>query len=82
MATGTPVLTADRGGVAEQVARSGAGATFRDGDAAALAGAAVRLLAADTAPLRARARAHATGEHDWERVFERLLHLYESVRRP
>jgi alpha-1,6-mannosyltransferase len=81
MATGTPVLTADRGGVAEQVIASGAGALFRDGDAEALATASVRLLAADVTPMRALARTHAAGEHDWDLVFGRLTRLYESVRR-
>jgi len=82
MAAGAPVLTADRGGVAEQVIASGAGALFRDGDAKALATAAVRILAADAMPLRALARTYAAGEHDWDRVFGRLTALYESVRRP
>ncbi|HEV8578105.1 MAG TPA: glycosyltransferase [Thermoanaerobaculia bacterium] len=81
MAAGTPVLSADRGGVAEQVIVAGAGALFRDGDAAALAAAAQRLLATDLTPLRALARTHAAREHDWEQVFERLVALYEQVRR-
>jgi glycosyltransferase involved in cell wall biosynthesis len=75
------VLTADRGGVAEQVIASGAGTLFRDGDAEALAKAAVRFLTADLTPMRALARTHAAGEHDWDLVFGRLTHLYESVRR-
>lgn len=81
MAAGTPVLTADRGGVAEQVIASGAGALFRNGDAGALAITAVRLLTADVTPMRALARTHAASEHDWDLVFGRLTRLYESVRR-
>jgi glycosyltransferase involved in cell wall biosynthesis len=76
------VLSADRGGVAEQVVSSGAGTLFRDGDAEALATAAQRLLASDLAPLRKLAREYAACEHDWQRVFERLTALYERVRRP
>lgn len=82
LASGTPVLSADRGGVAEQVVSSGAGTLFRDGDAEALATAAQRLLASDLAPLRKLAREYAACEHDWQRVFERLTALYERVRRP
>ncbi|MHB1224426.1 MAG: glycosyltransferase [Gemmatimonadaceae bacterium] len=81
MASGVPVLTADRGGVAEQVRRSAAGASFRSGDAAALAAAAVAMVDADRASLGARARAHAEREHDWDVVFDRLFAVYESVRR-
>ena len=36
LASGTPLLTADRGGVAETATRSGAGQLFHSGDAAAL----------------------------------------------
>ena len=80
LASGTPVLSADRGGVAEQVIRSGAGALFRDGDAGALATAAERLLRSDLRALRQRARRHAENEHDWELTFGRLFDLYERVR--
>jgi alpha-1,6-mannosyltransferase len=80
LASGTPVLSADAGGVAEQVNASGGGALFRADDASALATAAVELLRTDTAPLRIRARSYAVREHDWDVVFERIMTLYRTVR--
>lgn len=79
LASGTPVLSADRGGVAEQVTASGAGALFEAGNAAALASAAVDLLGADAVVLRERARTYATTEHDWDSVFDRIVTLYRTV---
>lgn len=79
MASGVPVLTADRGGVAEQLRRSGAGSSFPAGDAAALARAVVAMVDADLAALGALGRAHAEREHDWDVVFDRLFAVYEAV---
>lgn len=80
LASGTPVLSADAGGVAEQVTASGAGALFRAGDAASLAAGAIALLAnGDLAALRERARSYAEREHDWNVVFDRIVALYRSV---
>ena len=50
LACGTPILTADRGGVAENVSRSGGGAHFQSGDPASLAETAVRLFSGNLAP--------------------------------
>lgn len=79
MATGTPVLTADRGGVSEQVAESGAGARFESGSPGALAESAVQLLGADLARLGRRGRDHAEEHHDWDTVFDRIFTLYADV---
>jgi alpha-1,6-mannosyltransferase len=79
LASGTPVLSADAGGVAEQVSASGAGALFRAGDALTLATAALELLRTDNTPLRERARSYAVREHDWDVVFERIVSLYHTV---
>ena len=79
MATGTPVLGADRGGVAELVTRSGGGATFASGDAGALAEALVELLRGDLAAAGRRARAHAEREHAWDVALDRIFDLYASV---
>jgi alpha-1,6-mannosyltransferase len=79
LSSGTPVLSADGGGVAEQVTTSGAGALFRAGDVASLAAGAVALLETDSAPLRDRARAYAVQEHDWDVVFDRIVNLYRTV---
>jgi alpha-1,6-mannosyltransferase len=80
-ASGTPVLSADRGGVAEQIRASGAGATFVAGDSGSLADEAVRLLRArdDLARLGALGRAYAEREHSWNSVFDRIFEIYRRV---
>lgn len=80
LASGTPVLSADRGGVAELLQRSGAGAVFAVGDEAALAEAAVALVSADVTALGARGRLHAEREHDWNITFDRLFAVYAALR--
>jgi alpha-1,6-mannosyltransferase len=79
MASGTPVLCADLGGVAERVSASEAGATFTAGDPSALAAAAVRLFERSEPALRVRARDYAERHHSWDRVFDRLFELYRDV---
>lgn len=81
LATGTPVLAADRGGTSEQVLASGAGARFASGSAGSLTEEAVRLLRMDLAALGAKGRAYAEKEHSWESVFDRIFALYETVVR-
>ena len=81
LASGTPVLSADRGGISEQVEASGAGERFVSGDANALTEAAVRLFGTDLEALGARGRAHAEANHAWESVFDRIFALYETVVR-
>jgi alpha-1,6-mannosyltransferase len=79
-ASGTPVLSADRGGVAEQLDRSGAGAVFASGDAGGLADAAVCLLrSGDLSRLGALGRAYAEREHSWNGVFDRIFDIYRRV---
>ena len=79
LASGTPVLTADRGGISEQIITSGAGAQFESGDSRSLADSAVTLLKADLAALGAKGRAFAERDHSWESVFDRIFALYDSV---
>ncbi|MFI5311969.1 MAG: glycosyltransferase [Gemmatimonadales bacterium] len=81
LATGTPVLSADRGGISEQVLASGAGARFESGRAASLSEEAVALLRADLGALGAKGRAYAERDHSWESVFDRVFALYEVVAR-
>jgi alpha-1,6-mannosyltransferase len=81
MAAGTPVLSADRGGVAEQVAASGAGMLFESGDPRSLAQAATELLGSDLPRLGLVGRAHAEKNHDWNAVFDRIFALYRDVAR-
>jgi alpha-1,6-mannosyltransferase len=80
-ATGTPVLSADRGGVHEQLQRSGGGAVFAAGDSGSLADEAVRLLRspADLPRLGALGRAYAEREHSWNSVFDRIFDIYRRV---
>ena len=80
-ASGTAVLSADRGGVFEQIQRSGGGALFAAGDAGSLADEAVRLLRspADLPRLGALGRAYAEREHSWNSVFDRIFDIYRRV---
>jgi alpha-1,6-mannosyltransferase len=79
IASGTPILTADRGGVAETVTRSGAGAHFRSGDPGSLADTAVQLLSEDLGVLGARGRLYAEAYHGWDTVLDRLFDIYRRV---
>ena len=79
MASGVPVLSADRGGVAEQVGRSGAGGTFVAGNAGSLAESAIALLDADLTSLGTVGREHAERNHSWDGVFDRIFGVYEGV---
>lgn len=81
MATGTPVLSANRGGVAEQVAASGAGALFESGVASSLEQAVIGLLGADLPALGMRGRTHAEANHNWSSVFDQIFALYRTVLR-
>jgi alpha-1,6-mannosyltransferase len=80
-ASGTPVITADQGGVSEQIRRSGGGALFTAGDAAALAEVAVRLVqhSSEHSRLGALGRDYAEREHAWDRVFDRIFDVYRRV---
>lgn len=81
LATGTPVLAADRGGISEQVLASGAGARFESGSAASLAEEAVALLRSDLTASGAKGRGYAEQHHAWESVFDRIFALYDTVVR-
>jgi alpha-1,6-mannosyltransferase len=79
LATGNPVLSVDQGGVAETVARSGAGMLYASGDQAHLAETAEQLLGADLAGMGALARRYAESHHSWNTVFDRLFSVYRAV---
>lgn len=79
MATGTPVLTADRGGISEQVEASGAGARFESGIPGSLAAEAITLFRSDLTALGRAGRAFAERNHSWEAVFDQIFALYRSV---
>lgn len=79
MASGTPVLSAGVGAVAEHVQRSGAGMLYETRSPAAFARAALALLERDDRAARIAARRYAETEHDWETVFDRLFQHYHEV---
>ena len=80
-ASGTPVLSVDVGGVAENVGLSGAGRLFTVRDAGSLVSGAVQLLGSDLASLGAKGRAYAEAHHGWDTVFDGLFEIYRGVLR-
>jgi alpha-1,6-mannosyltransferase len=81
LASGTPVLSADRGGISEQVETSGAGARFTSTESRSLAEEAIALLQSDLTALGVKGRAYAEKDHSWESVFDRIFALYDEVAR-
>ena len=79
LATGIPVLSCDRGAVAEHVQRSGAGRLFVTGSAPSLAEEVSEMLRADLPALGAKGRAHAEKEHSWTGTFDRLFKVYGEI---
>jgi alpha-1,6-mannosyltransferase len=81
LATGTPLLSADRGGVAETVGRSGAGAVFAAGEAGALAEQAEHLLRGDLRSLGTAGRRYTEAHHGWDAVLDRNFDVYRNILR-
>jgi alpha-1,6-mannosyltransferase len=79
LASGVPVLTADQGGVAETIGRSGAGRLYASGDPSHLAEVAVALLGEDLQTLGRVGRRYAEEHHRWDAVFDRLFQTYRRV---
>jgi alpha-1,6-mannosyltransferase len=79
LASGTPLLSADRGGVAETVSRSGAGAVFAAGEAGALAEVARALLHGPLGALGATGRRYAEAHHGWDAVLDRIFDVYRDL---
>jgi alpha-1,6-mannosyltransferase len=79
LASGVPVLSADRGGVDEMVRRSGAGATFATGSAGSLAEELTALMRRDLRALGALGRGYCEREHDWYLVLARLFAVYDAL---
>ncbi|CAN5638588.1 glycosyltransferase family 1 protein [soil metagenome] len=79
LATGIPVLSCDRGAVAEHVERSGAGRLFVTGSAPSLAEEVATMLRQDLAALGAKGREHAEREHSWTGTFDRLFQVYGEI---
>lgn len=79
MAVGTPVLSVDRGGVAERVTDSGAGATYAFDDRDSLIAQAVALVDRDLPALGARGRAFAEAKHSWEVACGEIFATYRRL---
>ena len=79
LASGTPVLSVDSGGVPEMVRRSGGGAVYQVGDAASLADEATALLGRNLLELGLRGRRYAEREHEWSAAFDRIFSVYRSL---
>lgn len=80
MASGTPVVGADRGAVRDWIGRSGCGVTVPHGDTGALIAATVGLLGRhDLAEVGRRGREFAVRHFSWERTFERQLAHYRAL---
>jgi len=69
----------DRGGVAERVSASGAGATYRFDDRDSLVESAVALADGDLPALGAAARAFAEANHSWEAAFTAIFGTYRRL---
>jgi alpha-1,6-mannosyltransferase len=79
LASGTPVVSVDCGGVADLVRASHAGALYPAGDVEACAAVIVRMLGSDLAPFRQKARGFTELNHAWPGVFDRLFEQYRAV---
>ena len=79
MACGTPVVSADAGGVAELVNRAGVGFLFRADDHQSLATQLNVALDESSERMAAAARAFVEREHSWEVAFDRLFDAYRAV---
>jgi alpha-1,6-mannosyltransferase len=79
MASGTPVLSVNQGGVADRVRVSGAGALYQVGDVAACAEAAISLLRGESRGLGAIARGFAERHHAWRSAFRGIVDTYRAI---
>lgn len=77
LASGTPVLSVDRGAVAEAVGRAGCGGVWGNGNRRELAAMVDALLAQGGGG--AAARAYVVQHHRWEDVLERQFALYARL---
>ena len=79
LASGTPVLSIDEGGVSEQVTRSGAGFLYHADEPGAILRGVEAMMGADRAALGRLGRTHAEREHSWDCVFDRIFRVYEGL---
>jgi alpha-1,6-mannosyltransferase len=82
IASGTPLVSADRGGVAETVTRSGAGAHFASGDVSSLVETTCRMLAdGNLDTMGTLGRQYAEAHHGWDTVLNRIFDIYRNILR-
>ena len=79
MASGTPVLSVDRGGVAERVAASGAGRTYPFDSVDGLITSAAAIAEQDLPALGRIGRAFAESHHSWDTAFRALFATYRRL---
>jgi alpha-1,6-mannosyltransferase len=79
MSCGVPLVSIERGAVAELVARSGGGLTYRWRDSASLGDAVDTLLDGTPRAVGDRGRAYAIGHHDWENALDELFAFYRNL---
>jgi alpha-1,6-mannosyltransferase len=80
MASGVPLVAADRGAARDWVGRAGCGVLVPHGDTEALVRATIELLQRpDRAELGAAGRAFVAAHFSWEQTFERMLHYYRRL---
>jgi alpha-1,6-mannosyltransferase len=79
MASGLPVLSVDRGGVADRVHRSRAGRVYPPFDVSECAAAAIGLIDGDLATLGRTARRFAEEHHSWTAAFDGIVAVYRQI---
>jgi alpha-1,6-mannosyltransferase len=80
MASGVPLVAADRGAARDWVSRAGCGLLVPHGDTEALVRATIELLQRpDRVALGERGRAFVAAHFSWERAFERMLAYYRRL---
>ena len=79
MSAGLPVVGADRGGSAELVSESTAGALFRAFDPSDLVRAVEAVLSADLTDQKRRARRFVKSRFSWQRTFDQMVAFYEQL---
>jgi alpha-1,6-mannosyltransferase len=80
MASGVPLVAADRGAARDWVTRAGCGLLVPHGNTEALVPAAIELLERpDRQALGERGRAFVAAHFSWERAFERMLEYYRRL---
>jgi glycosyltransferase involved in cell wall biosynthesis len=79
MSAGTPILTVDRGGVAERVAATGGGTRYPFNDRAGLTAAAIDLFRGDLRAIGMAGRRAAERHHGWDAAFVKLFDVYRRL---